>query len=669
MTIPEEIINAVRERVSITEVISETVVLKRSGRHLSGLCPFHTEKTPSFFVREDESSFHCFGCGKSGSVFTFLMETRGFTFPEAVRFLAGKVGIEIPETNPVDQKLRDEKAKHAKELRLVAHLAHEVYKNVLSSQGPGKRGLQYLTDRGVSRETCERFYLGYSPQAWEFIASHLDSELKKRKGGGWSEQKVRSLLVELGLLKAREKIERTEDSPFFDIFRDRIIFPISRSDGGVIAFGGRTLGQDQNTPKYLNSKESAIYQKRKALYGLYQAMESLRKSRQAFLVEGYLDVLALSQKGFLNTVACCGTAVTEEHVLLLKRLVDHVTVIFDGDQAGRKAAASCFETFLNSGITVSVVLLDEGEDPDSLSQKMSFSELEEVFSHRKKPIVELYLEELFSSFGESHQEASAVTLGKVSESFVRRINDVKNPVEKELLLRTCSQKLGISEESLISLSNQKKVRPERGKQGSSAKEERKEAKVFKNTNIEQTKTEQTKTLRKENDIKKGKEDTSPRMSSLVRQLLVALVSEPRLAPSVLQMPSLLGGADFTQTLPDQVRAFIEELSQSALPGIAGGSFEDPKAFKKISEEYEEILNRFGFSSLGIIQEAQRQCAIGGVNNTQVIQDIRSRAARLSLLSELESHRLNEVPGELTEEHVQEKLRKKKALQDLARERS
>lgn len=369
MAISPEIIEQIKERLSFVDVASAYVKLKRSGKNYVGCCPFHAEKTPSFFINEEDGLFNCFGCGKKGSIFNFVMDIRGFTFPETVRHLAKQVGVNIPEErneNPLEATSR----KKQPYLRTALRLATEIFIRELNSS---KIASEYLTARGIKKEIISLFQIGFAPDSWEFIHAEI---MKTDFGKKMGEEKLKKLLLEIGLLKLRQENssqpENTEEKKLscYDAFRERVIFPITRSDGQVIAFGGRIIVKNPNLPKYLNSSESSIYHKRKSFYGLLQAAETIRRERHVYITEGYLDVVSLFQAGIKNVLATCGTAATEQHVQVLKRLVDRVTLLFDGDEAGKKAAARCFEIFLNSGLDLEVVVLPEGNDPDSLVHKV-----------------------------------------------------------------------------------------------------------------------------------------------------------------------------------------------------------------------------------------------------------------------------------------------------------
>lgn len=452
MAIPQEVIDTIKERVSFAEIASEYVELRRSGRQLTGRCPFHSEKTPSFFVREEEGSYHCFGCGKRGSVFNFVMELKGLSFPEAVRFLGGRVGVEVPDEGG-SRNANAARSARVKLLREVLRIASEIFAEELERSKPA---LAYLESRGITSQTIADFRLGYAPQSWSFLEPRVRAHLGDRSD--ISDQALRESLVEVGLLKERSSQDspRSSERTHYDVMRDRIIFPIRASDGGVIAFGGRTMVRESTAPKYLNTCESPLYVKRKSLYGLDRALGAARTERSVIIVEGYLDVLSMVQGGFLNTVATCGTALTAQHGGLLRRVADRVIIAFDGDRAGRKAGAQAFETFLNSGLDVAIALFPPELDPDSAIRERGAPFVREVLDHAA-PAVEVFLE-WHQSEERGEGELTPAILGRVAERFARIVVGVTNPVEREFLLKRGASLLGSSIEALEGLLRQQPVR-------------------------------------------------------------------------------------------------------------------------------------------------------------------------------------------------------------------
>lgn len=348
MTIPEHVIQNIRDRVSISDVVGTHVVLKRAGRNLKGLCPFHPEKTPSFVVNEERGTFKCFGCGKGGNAFTFIMEMEGKTFPEAAEALAARAGIEIPaaDDSPAARAERSDRAK----IFEILTLASRYYRQQFEKGRAGEKAREYAEKRGIGEAAAETFSIGAAPRGRDHLARYLES-----KG------------VDPRLSERAGIIIRSETGGYYDRFRDRLIFPITDPMGRVVSFGGRIL--ETGEPKYLNGPETEVFQKGRILYGLFQGSEVLRKDNRAILVEGYMDVVMLHEKGFPGCLATLGTALTREHVEALRRRVDEAVLVYDGDEAGRKAMERSLPIFLEEGFPVKAVLLPDGEDPDTFAGK------------------------------------------------------------------------------------------------------------------------------------------------------------------------------------------------------------------------------------------------------------------------------------------------------------
>jgi DNA primase len=339
MPIPKDTIEQIRHLADIVEIVGETVALKKTGNHFSGLCPFHREKTPSFKVFPESQNFHCFGCGEGGTVFDFLMKIENVGFPEAVAQLGRRVGVEVAgtEADAGEDRL-------LAELGETMELAARYYESRLRSEA-GAHARRYLADRGFSLDSLPAFRLGYATGSWDGLIIAL--------------RRFRDVaaLERAGLTIAGSR------GPY-DRFRDRIMFPIFSTAGRVVAFGARSLGDGE--PKYLNSPEGPLYHKGRVLYGLYQARAAIRERRQVLVVEGYADVLGVQRGGIRNVVATCGTALTAEHAQILARSAPEVVLVFDGDAAGVRAALKGFETLLPSGARVRAAALPEGRDPDEI---------------------------------------------------------------------------------------------------------------------------------------------------------------------------------------------------------------------------------------------------------------------------------------------------------------
>jgi len=344
--IPDDQVEEVRSRADIVELIGEFVGLKKVGRQYKANCPFHEERTPSFYVTPDKGFYKCFGCGKSGDVFSFVMEKLGLDFVEAVRYVAGRAGVELREVSR--QRAEDDPNAPFYELN---GFAQSWFRERLTDPAGGVTARAYLQNRGIDGETAERFGLGYAPDDWRSLR---DAAAKH----GLDED----LMVEVGLLARRER-----DNEPYDRFRGRIIFPIEALSGKVIAFGGRIIADDhKDAPKYLNSPESPIYHKSHNLYGLSWARHAIRREEAVIVVEGYMDVVSLAAHGFENVVAPLGTALTMEQAKLLGRYGQRVFLLFDSDAAGLRATFRAGDTLLEEGLHPAVVTLPAGEDPDTL---------------------------------------------------------------------------------------------------------------------------------------------------------------------------------------------------------------------------------------------------------------------------------------------------------------
>jgi len=338
--IPEETIREIRDRVDIVGLVGRYVELKKAGRNLKGLCPFHNEKTPSFNVQPDRQIFHCFGCGEGGDVITFLQRHDGLSFPEAARMLARELGIEIPEESGGDSGL-------IARLASANDTAQGLYREALSSEC-GSAAREYLARRGLDSESCARFGIGYAPDSWDALGKEL-----VRQGLGADDGE------RAGLVKPRQR-----GGGHYDHLRDRVVFPIFDVRGQVIGFGGRALSDEQQ-PKYLNTPETPLFRKREALYGFPFALEAIRRRQRVIICEGYFDRIALERSGLGESLATCGTALTPEHARQLKRRTRDVILLFDGDAAGQKAIERALEVLLPEELNVRAASLPEDHDPDT----------------------------------------------------------------------------------------------------------------------------------------------------------------------------------------------------------------------------------------------------------------------------------------------------------------
>ena len=348
MRIPPEKIDDVRNATDIVDLIGSFVKLKKRGKNYVGLCPFHTEKTPSFNVSPERQMYHCFGCGVGGNAITFVMEYEKVSFVEAVRSLAEKAGITLPTGTAQDENVASEQ----EELYRVCRDAGLFFHKSLTETTEGKLALEYLRHRGYTDETIRTFGLGYAPGSWEALVNHFREKNVSME-----------LLAKAGLARKRE------DGSFYDYFRGRAMFPVFSTTGRILGFGARKMLEDDPLGKYINSPETPIYNKSRILYGIYQSKEAIRENENAILVEGYADLITVYQSGTKNVVASSGTALTQEQIQLIGRYARSVTIVYDADTAGIAAASRGVELIVENGLDVRVVVLPEGEDPDSFVKK------------------------------------------------------------------------------------------------------------------------------------------------------------------------------------------------------------------------------------------------------------------------------------------------------------
>jgi len=402
--IPDATIDEVRERVDIVDLVGRYLSLKPSGRNHFGLCPFHGEKTPSFSVNRDRQIWHCFGCQEGGNAFTFLMRHDNLTFPEAVRQLAREVGVEIPESGGAPRQ-------ETESLVLANEAAQEAYRAALAAP-EAATARAYLERRGLAGAEAERFGIGLAPDAWDHVLGTL-----RRRGLG-AEVGERA-----GLLARRQS-----GTGHYDRLRGRITFPIQDVRGRVVGFGGRALAPDQE-PKYLNTPETPLFRKREAFFGFPMALEPMRRTGRAVVVEGYFDLIALHRAGVEETVATCGTALTEAHARNLRRRAREVVLLFDADAAGERAMARALEILLPEGLRVRAALLPAGDDPDSFLVREGAEALRRVVDSAEPALEHVIRSATARGCGTAWEKADAI--GAVAPLLVR----VTDPVERGELSR------------------------------------------------------------------------------------------------------------------------------------------------------------------------------------------------------------------------------------------
>ena len=417
-------IERIIDAAEITDVVSEFVTLRRRGVNMLGLCPFHNEKTPSFTVSPAKGIFKCFGCGKGGNSVNFIMEHEQLTYPEALRWLAKKYHIEIEEKEESEEEkqLKDER----ESMMIVSDFAKNYFHNYLLKENEGRTiGLSYLKERGIRDDIMKKFELGFCPDG-------KDEFTKAAQRQGYK----MDFLEKTGLTIRR-------DDWVVDRFAGRVMFPIHNIAGRVIAFGGRILKDDKKSAKYLNSPESEIYHKSRVLYGIYQAKREITRLDRCYLVEGYTDVLSFHQAGIENVVASSGTALTPDQIRLIRRFTPNVTIIYDGDEAGIKASLRGIDLVLEEGINVKVLLLPNGEDPDSFARSMSASQLTEYIKANETDFIKFKTQLLLGN-----TENDPVSRARLIGDIVHSIAVIPDAITRSVYIKECSRLLDVQENVL-----------------------------------------------------------------------------------------------------------------------------------------------------------------------------------------------------------------------------
>ncbi|WP_271393667.1 DNA primase [Aequorivita sinensis] len=418
-------IDNVFEAARVEEVIGDFVQLKKSGSNYKGLSPFTDERSPSFMVSPVKQIWKDFSSGKGGNVVSFLMEHEHFTYPEAIKFLAKKYGIEIEETEQSSEE--KEQANERESLYLVSEFAKNYFHNTLLKTEEGKAiGLSYFKERGFTDETIKKFELGYSPDSWEAFTSHA---IKK----GYKLEFLEK--TGLSIVKGEKQ---------FDRFKGRVMFPILSMSGRTLGFGGRILTSDKKAAKYLNSPESDIYHKSKVLYGIFNAKQSISKEDNCYLVEGYTDVIQFHQTGIHNVVSSSGTALTPEQIRLINRLTQNITVLFDGDAAGLRASLRGIDLILEQGMNVKICTFPEGEDPDSFSRKNSLEDLSLYLEENSKDFITFK-----ASLLAKEAKNDPIKKSETIHDMVNSIAKIPDVIKREIYIKECSRIMDISEEVLF----------------------------------------------------------------------------------------------------------------------------------------------------------------------------------------------------------------------------
>ena len=427
-------VEKILDATEIVDVISDFVTLKRRGANYIACCPFHNEKTPSFSVSPSKGIFKCFGCGKAGSAVTFVMEHEQMTYPEALKYLARKYGIEVHEQEESAEDTADRLKRES--MIAVSEFASRFYADALFNTSEGHSvGLSYFRQkRGFSDETIRKFGLGWSPSGRSFAGEPAAATLPRTAlQNGYKAE----YLLSTGLCYEH-------GGELVDKFRERVIFPIHSLSGRVIAFGGRTLREDKTVAKYLNSPESDIYHKSRSLYGIYFAKSAIAREQKCYLVEGYTDVISMHQAGIENVTASSGTSLTTDQIRLIKRFTNNVTVLYDGDAAGIKASLRGINMLLEEGMIIKVVLLPDGEDPDSFARSHTRQEILDFLSKHETDFIEFKYDLLSSTI-----ERDPIRKAELIRDIIDTIAVIPDQIARSVYIEQCAQRLGMKEDVLF----------------------------------------------------------------------------------------------------------------------------------------------------------------------------------------------------------------------------
>ncbi len=432
LIIAQNTIQQILSRVDIIDIIGTFVKLKKRGANYLGLCPFHNEKSPSFTVSPAKEIYKCFGCGRSGNSISFLMEAEKYSYVEALRWLANKYGVEIEETETSPEYKQQQQA--ADSLYIINNFAQQFFSTQLFDTDEGQDiALSYLKQRGFREDTIKKFQLGYNPEAKDTFSK-----------AALAAQYNQEYLLKSGLVNNREGVLN-------DNYRGRIIFPIHNQSGKVLGFGARIIKKNDKAPKYINTPENEIYVKSKVLYGSYFARQPIDKADECLLVEGYTDVVSLHQAGIENVVASGGTALTPDQLRLIKKYTNNLTIIYDGDNAGVKAALRGLDLALEEGLNVQLVLIPDGEDPDSYVNKVGSSAFATFIATNKKDVILFQLNIALAEAGNDNNKKSLV-INQIAET-IAKINKLEDFSKQQAYIKQSAEILKIEESGLIALVN------------------------------------------------------------------------------------------------------------------------------------------------------------------------------------------------------------------------
>ena len=439
-------VDEIKSRLTVEDVISGYLQIQRAGRNWKAKCPFHNEKTPSFMVSPEKQMWYCFGCNTGGDIFTFVMKMEGLEFPEALKLLAEKAGVQLENRN------FENSGKKSKVLEIL-NIARKFYEECLKIKA-GKKAYEYLTNRGLTKDMIEKFQLGYAPDSWD-----LQSGFLKKKG-----------FKESDIFAAGQTIKK-DSGGYYDRFRNRIMFPINNISGQTIGFSSRVMpGADESQAKYINTPETIVYNKSRVLYGLDKARSVIREKDLSIMVEGNMDVIASFQAGVENAVATSGTALTAEQIRVIKRYTKNIAFSFDADAAGMRAMDRGIEMALAEEMNVSVVIIPEGKDPADCVKTNPRLWINSASNPR--PIMEFYFESVFSKYDSREVEGKK----KIAEELLNVISKISNKIEQNHYLKMLSEKLSIDEKAIFeSLSEIEKKQSNFRNQASADNQEKKEA--------------------------------------------------------------------------------------------------------------------------------------------------------------------------------------------------
>ena len=623
--ISQESIERVKTSANIVEVVSETVKLRRAGMYYSGLCPFHSERSPSFFVRESTNSYTCYGCGASGNVISFVMSMRAMTFPDSVEYLAGRFGIELKYENTK----RAGPSVDREKLFDVCRTAHLFFRKSLhqvkGGQGEFKLVGEYLKKRQLTADAINEYGIGYCPNQRGALIEVL-------KQNGINEE----TMLQSGLVR------RSAKGDLYELFRGRLVFPIFVDSKRIAGFGGRLIpglndpSFEAQSPKYVNSPETPIYQKSKTIFGLPQAMNAIRESGEVYIVEGYMDVIGLAMRGVHNVVACCGTAMTESHVKRLAGTCNRVHLLFDGDGAGRGAAAKSFTVARNAEVDVTACFLPDDVDPDDFARQHGADTAQQLRNVPKAELIDVFIDGLLSKHGCSENEKPGPNLlGKLCDEAAKALSGVEREVVRSSLITRAARRLGVETkqlEKLLSASAQKK---EVAKEVAAAAPERVAPQVVPGAPAARTPARGVENL--------------PRIDLDILRAVMVLKEE--VLGSLLKSPDLCEGLQ-----PETLRfaTVFEELLREA-----------PEDEERQRLATKELLQSLGPHWMGVWKEAYKMVQ-AGVSMRDLYQECRIALRREKLKGLLEECKRELIEGELSPEQqlqVSERIRTLKNQMD------